>query len=223
VDEPTSRLDEANAAAVARLLAAAAERERQTVICATHDPQVIRYADVVIALGDGPVSPDMNAAAKVPSMTTSETSGLVTDIAGLAEHVGTHIGYTDWQEMTQERVNQFADATDDHQYIHVDPERAKQTPFGGTIAHGYLTLSLVAPIIGRLLEVSDAKMGVNYGLDKVRFPAPLPVGAQWRGGLELVEAKEIPGGVQGKLLATVEVKGTEKPAMVAECLVRMYG
>ncbi len=89
--------------------------------------------------------------------------------------------------MTQERVNQFADATDDHQFIHVDVEKAKETPFGGTIAHGYLTLSLAAPIMGQLMHVSDAKMGINYGLDKVRFPAPLPVGKRWRGGGEIVE------------------------------------
>jgi hypothetical protein len=114
-------------------------------------------------------------------MTSANTQGLVTDIAGLRDHAGTHVGYTDWQEMTQERVNQFADATDDHQFIHVDPEKAKQTPFGGTIAHGFLTLSLVAPISQQLMKVTDAIMGVNYGLDRVRFPAPLPVGGHWRG------------------------------------------
>jgi hypothetical protein len=96
------------------------------------------------------------------------------DMASLREAVGKHLGYTDWAEMTQDRVNEFADATDDHQFIHVDVERAKETPFGGTIAHGYLTLSLMAPIMGQLLNVSDAKMGLNYGLDRVRFPAPLP-------------------------------------------------
>jgi acyl dehydratase len=125
--------------------------------------------------------------------------------------------------MTQERVNLFADATDDHQFIHVDPERAKQTPFGGTVAHGFLTLSLVAPIMTELMHVSDAKMGINYGLDKVRFPAPLPVGAQFRGGGEIVEVTEVPGGLQVKSKVTVEVQGAEKPACVAECLVRLYG
>ncbi|MGB0093715.1 MAG: MaoC family dehydratase [Solirubrobacteraceae bacterium] len=155
-------------------------------------------------------------------MTTSQTRGLVSDVAGLAQAVGTHLGFTDWQEMTQERVNQFADATDDHQYIHVDAERAKLTPFGGTIAHGYLTLSLVAPMLGQLLTVTDATIGVNYGLDKVRFPAPLPVGAQWRGGAELAEVKELPGSVQLKLLVTIELQGSEKPSMIAEALVRLY-
>ena len=155
-------------------------------------------------------------------MTTSQTRGLVSDVAGLAQAVGTHLGFTDWQEMTQERVNQFADATDDHQYIHVDAERAKLTPFGGTIAHGYLTLSLVAPMLGQLLTVTDATIGVNYGLDKVRFPAPLPVGAQWRGAAELAEVKELPGSVQLKLLVTIELQGSEKPSMIAEALVRLY-
>jgi acyl dehydratase len=145
------------------------------------------------------------------------------ELADLPAAVGTHLGYTEWQEMTQERVNQFADATDDHQFIHVDVEAAKQTPFGGTIAHGYLTLSLMAPIMGELMHVSDAKMGINYGLDKVRFPAPLPVGAQWRGGAEIVEVTEVPGGLQVKVKGTVEVKDADKPACVAECLVRLYG
>jgi acyl dehydratase len=144
-------------------------------------------------------------------------------MASLHDHVGAHLGYTEWREMDQDRVNAFADATDDHQFIHVDPERAKATPFGGTIAHGYLTLSLAAPIAMRLLKVTDAKVGLNYGLDRVRFPAPLPVGAQWRGGAELVSVDEVGGGLQVKLRTTVEVKGSEKPAMVAECLSRIYG
>ena len=155
-------------------------------------------------------------------MSTSETSGLVTDIAGLRERAGTHLGFTEWSEMTQERVNQFADATDDHQYIHVDPEKAKQSPFGGTVAHGYLTLSLVAPVLGKLVKVTDARTGVNYGLDRVRFPAPLPVGARWRGGAELAEVSEIDGGAQLKVRVTVEVENSERPAMVADALVRMY-
>ena len=101
-------------------------------------------------------------------MSTTDANGVTTDIAGLPKLVGEHLGYTEWQQMSQERVNQFADSTDDHQFIHVDPERAKATPFGGTIAHGFLTLSLVAPISQQLLHFSDAKMGINYGLDRVR-------------------------------------------------------
>ena len=145
------------------------------------------------------------------------------DMASLREAAGTQLDFTDWQEMTQERVNQFADATDDHQFIHVDVERAKETPFGGTIAHGYLTLSLMAPVMAQLLNVSDAKMGINYGLDRVRFPAPLPVGKRWRGGGEIVEVSEVPGGLQVKVKGTIEVEGAEKPACVAECLIRLYG
>ena len=157
------------------------------------------------------------------NVSTSETSGLVTDLAGLSDHVGNHIGFTEWQTMEQDRVNQFADATDDHQYIHVDVERAKASPFGGTIAHGYLTLSLVAPISSQLLQVTDAVAGVNYGLDRVRFPAPLPVGSQWRGGAEIISVDDVPGGKQVKFKATIEVKGSDKPAMVAEALVRLLG
>ncbi len=149
--------------------------------------------------------------------------GLTTDIAGLQAAVGQHAGYTEWKTMEQEQVNLFADATDDHQYIHVDPERAKNSPFGTTIAHGFLTLSLSASIIEQLLNVTDATTGVNYGLDKVRFPAPLPVGSRWRGGLEVLEITEIPGGAQMKARVTVEVEGGTKPVMVAEMLSRVYG
>jgi acyl dehydratase len=156
------------------------------------------------------------------TLTTSERSGLVTDMAGLRDSAGTHLGHTDWREMTQERVDQFADVTEDHNYIHVDVERAKGSPFGGTIAHGYLTLSLLAPITQQLLQVTDASTGVNYGLDRVRFPAPLPVGVQWRGSAEILEVTEVKGGLQAKVQATVEVKGSEKPALVAECLIRVY-
>jgi acyl dehydratase len=155
-------------------------------------------------------------------VSTSETSGLVTDMAGLRELAGQHAGFTEWQTMEQDRVNRFADATDDHQWIHVDVERAKESPFGGTIAHGYLTLSLVAPIMGELVQVTDSSTGINYGLDRVRFPAPLPVGARWRGGAELLEVTEIPGGLQMKVRVTIEVEGSEKPAMVADSLVRLY-
>jgi acyl dehydratase len=155
-------------------------------------------------------------------MNTSATSGLVTDMAGLRESAGTHVGYTEWALMTQEQVNQFADVTGDHNYIHVDVERAKASPFGGTIAHGYLTLSLLAPVTQQLIQVADAATGVNYGLDRVRFPAPLPVGAYWRGSIEILEVTEVKGGLQAKVRATVEVKDSVKPALVAECLIRLY-
>ncbi len=124
--------------------------------------------------------------------------------------------------MTQERVNQFAEVTGDHNFIHVDPVRARQTPFGGTIAHGYLTVSLLGPISQELLVVTDAATSVNYGLNKVRFPAPLPVGAEFRGYGEVIEVTALESGVQVLAAFTVEVKGASKPALVAECLFRYY-
>jgi acyl dehydratase len=145
-----------------------------------------------------------------------------TSIGELRQAAGTHLGHTDWREMTQEQVNRFADVTEDHNYIHVDPERAATSPFSGTIAHGYLALSLLGPVTQQLLRVTDASMSINYGLDKLRFPGPLPVGAHWRGGAEVVEVAEIEGGLQVKLTATIEVKDTERPALVATCLFRHY-
>jgi acyl dehydratase len=157
-------------------------------------------------------------------MSTSQTgTGIVTDMAGLGQlTTPTHLGYTDWQQMTQELVDAFAELTGDHNYIHVDPERAKQSPFGGTIAHGYLSLSLLAPVTQQLLVVSDAGTSVNYGLDKLRFPAPLRVGARWRGGAELTGVSEIKGGAQVQMTASVEVEGSDKPAVVAEGVFRFY-
>ena len=137
--------------------------------------------------------------------------------------VGTHFGYSDWLEITQERVDQFADATGDHQWIHVNPERAKSTPFGGTIAHGFLTLSLTPLFVGQVVRFQGWSMVVNYGVDRVRFPAPLVVGARARGGAELVEVTDVAGGgVQTKLVITVEVEGQEKPCCVVESLARWY-
>jgi acyl dehydratase len=147
--------------------------------------------------------------------------GLSTDMAGLRESVGVSLGHTEWAGMTQEQVSKFADTTGDHNFLHVDPERAKHTPFGGTIAHGFLSLSLLAPVTQQL-QVTDASMSVNYGLDKVRFPAPLPVGAEWRGTAEITEVTEIKGGLQAKMVAAIEVKGSERPAVVAESLIRFY-
>ncbi len=155
-------------------------------------------------------------------MSTSQPSGIETDMAGLAVLVGTHVGYTPWRTMEQERVNLFADATDDHQYIHVDPERATSSPFGRTVAHGFLTLSLLAPVLEELVTISDATTAVNYGLDRVRFPAPLPVGERWRGGAEVLEVTEVAGGLQLRLRATIEVEGADRPAMVADLITRQY-
>ena len=156
-------------------------------------------------------------------MEASDTfAGVVTDVAGLPALAGTPLGHTDWEVMSQERVNAFADVTEDHNFIHVDVERARATPFGGTIAHGYLTLSLLAPVTQQLLRVSDAAVAINYGLDRVRFPAPLLVGARFRGSARVAEVSALEGGVQVKLEAAVEVEGSAKPALVAECLLRFY-
>lgn len=156
------------------------------------------------------------------SMADSEACGLVTDMAGLlSTPAPSHLGYTEWQQLTQQQVNEFADATGDHQWIHVDVERARSSPFGGTIAHGFLTLSLIAQVTQKLVTITDQTTGINYGLDRVRFPAPMPVGGWWRGGAELVEVGEIKGGAQIKVLVTIEVRDVGKPACVAESLARL--
>jgi len=124
--------------------------------------------------------------------------------------------------MTQEQVNQFAEVTGDRNFIHVDPQRARATPFGGTIAHGYLTLSLLAPISQQLLVVTDASTSINYGLNKLRFPGPLPVGAEFRGRGAIVEVAPFENGVQITAGFTIEVKDASKPALAAECLFRYY-
>ncbi|HUD39912.1 MAG TPA: MaoC family dehydratase [Streptosporangiaceae bacterium] len=147
-----------------------------------------------------------------------------TTIAELPSLKGQELGASEWFEITQERVNTFADATDDHQWIHVDIERAKtESPFGGPIAHGFLTLSLIVPMYGQILRVTDAKMGVNYGLNKVRFPAPVPVGAKVRMVATLKEVEEVPGGLQLTVGAVIEREGGDKPVCVAEPLFRVYG
>ena len=135
--------------------------------------------------------------------------------------VGKPLGASDWLEIRQERIDGFADATGDHQWIHVDPERAKSGPFGKTIAHGYLTLSLVNCFLPQIVEVRGISMGVNYGCDKVRFPAPVPVGSRVRGVGQLVAAEEVKGGaVQATLRVTVEIEGGAKPACVVDTISR---
>ena len=146
----------------------------------------------------------------------------INGIEGVKEQAGNHLGYSGWHEVTQEQVNTFADATGDHQWIHVDVERAKQGPFGGPIAHGYLTLSLGPLLIPQIVRVEGVALTVNYGLNRVRFPAPLPVGVRWRGGGAPSEVCEIAGGLQVKLRLTVEVERSEKPAVVADSLIRVY-
>jgi acyl dehydratase len=136
--------------------------------------------------------------------------------------VGEELGYTDWLEVDQKRIDLFAEATGDHQWIHVDPEKAATGPFGTTIAHGYLTLSLL-PLFGpQLIKVEGVKMGVNYGTNKVRFPAPVPVGSRVRASFEVGSVDEFDGGAQVTMTATVEREGGEKPVCVAEVVFRYY-
>jgi acyl dehydratase len=144
--------------------------------------------------------------------------------ASLTGAVGTVLGPGPWLEVDQSRVDLFADATGDHQWIHVDPERAAGGPFGGTIAHGYLTLSLLPVLMKDVYSVDGVKMGINYGLNKVRFPAPVRVGSKVRLTAEIASVDELPGnGVQVTLKSTVEVDGGDKPVCVAESVVRYYG
>ncbi len=137
--------------------------------------------------------------------------------------IGQHLGYSDYHQITQERVDLFAEATGDHQWIHVDPERAKAGPFGGTIAHGYLTLSIGPVLIHDIVTWQNIRMGENYGLNKVRFPSPVPVGSSIRLGAVLAAAESLgDGGVQITLDLSFDVEGSSKPACVAELLLRYY-
>ena len=157
-------------------------------------------------------------------MTTVERHTMTTtvayaDVAGLA---GTDLGSTDWLEITQDRVDRFADATDDHQWIHVDPERAKDGPFGAPIAHGFLTLSLAVRFWTELLDVTGVTTKVNYGLDKVRFVSPVKVGARVRMSAVVADVAEVPGGYQLTVDQTIELEGAPKPAVIARGLYRFY-
>ena len=144
-------------------------------------------------------------------------------VDGVLAAVGQHLGHSEWVTITQERVDLFADATDDHQWIHVDPERAaSESPFGGPIAHGYLTLSLVTPLVGQIIDATGFRMGVNYGAEKIRFPSPVPVGGRVRASATLDEATPFEGGVQMNLGVTIEVEGQSKPALAAAILFRRY-
>lgn len=142
--------------------------------------------------------------------------------AELANYVGKDLGYTDWTEVTQDRINTFADATDDHQWIHVDPERAAEGPFGAPIAHGFLTLSLIIPLQTALFDITDVTTKVNYGLDKVRFVSPVKVGDKIRLTATIAEVTEVPGGYQAVIDETIEIEGGSKPALVARSLQRFY-
>lgn len=148
---------------------------------------------------------------------------IATGLDELRALAGTDLGASDWFEVTQDRVNLFADATEDHQWIHTDPERAAEGPFGGAIAHGYLTLSLLIPLFNELLEVRGVRMSVNYGLEKVRFPSPVRVGGKIRLLGTVDSVQDVAGdGVQMALSFTIEIEGGTKPACVAKALYRHY-
>ncbi|MEV0072726.1 MaoC family dehydratase [Amycolatopsis sp. NPDC050768] len=144
-----------------------------------------------------------------------------TNVDEFAAAAGERLGESEWLTVTQERVQQFADATDDHQWIHLDTEKAAAGPFGTTIAHGFLTLSLLPHFGSQVYRVDGLKMGINYGLNKVRFPQPVKVGAKVRGSADLLEVTDVPGGKQAVVRWTVEIDGEAKPACVAEFVARM--
>ncbi len=138
----------------------------------------------------------------------------------LLDATGTQLGPTAWITITQDQINKFAEATLDNQWIHVDTERAKAGPFGAPIAHGYLTMSLASHFLGQLVRVSNISMGINYGTEKVRFPSPVPVGSRLRGRGEILDAKEVPGGVQATTRITIEREGGDKPAAIVDAVSR---
>jgi acyl dehydratase len=146
----------------------------------------------------------------------------ITGLDELHSAEGDVLGTSDWHEVTQEDIDTFADVTGDHQWIHVDPERARQTPFGGTIAHGYYTISLAPRFSDEILRLDGFAFALNYGLNKVRFPAPLPVGSRVRMTCKLAKLEDIPGGAQVTFENTFEVEGGDKPVCVAESLARVY-
>ena len=148
---------------------------------------------------------------------------VIESLSQLKELIGQDVSVSNWIEITQERVNQFAEATGDLQWIHTDVERSrKESPFGGTVAHGFLTLSLLPMLMADAVSMPDVKMGVNYGLNKVRFPAPVPVGSRLRARLTLQAVEDIPGGAQMTWLVTMEREGSDKPVCVAESISRRY-
>jgi len=147
----------------------------------------------------------------------------ITGLDELKQATGEELGVSEWHDVTQKDIDAFADATGDHQWIHVDPERAKDTPFGSTIAHGYYTLSLAPRFTEQVLALDGFAFAINYGLNKVRFPAPLPVGSKVRMHAKLKELTDVPGGAQMNVEVTFEREGGDKPVCVAETLARVYG
>jgi acyl dehydratase len=146
----------------------------------------------------------------------------INGLAELKDAEGQELGTSDWHEVTQKDIDTFADVTGDHQWIHVDPERARDTPFGGTIAHGYYTLSLIPRFTEQILKFEGFAFALNYGLDRVRFPSHMPVGGKVRATFKMADVTDIPGGAQIKIEVTLEREGGEKPVCVAETLARVY-
>jgi acyl dehydratase len=155
-------------------------------------------------------------------MLADMTARVINGADELKSLVGEHLGYSPYVEVTQEQVNQFADATGDHQWIHVDVEKAKAGPFGGPIAHGYLTLSLGPALYPQIVQIAGFSMGVNYGANKIRFPSPVPVDSNVRLGVKLLQVDDIAGGVQTTMEFTFECEGASKPSCVAEIIFRSY-
>jgi acyl dehydratase len=163
--------------------------------------------------------------ADLDTAVSSESAALplrLKGIAGIKAHAGRHLGTSSWLRVDQERINLFADATGDHDWIHVNPELAKDGPFGKTIAHGYLTLSMVFALLREVYVFEDIKMGLNYGIDRLRFPAPVPVDSNIRVDVFLKEAKDVPDGVQMTVSCTIECDAMPKPAVVADLVFRFY-
>ena len=154
-------------------------------------------------------------------MSTTDTT-VIAGVADLPSLAGRTLGPTAWRSLDQSEVDAFADLTDDHNPIHVDPAEAAQTPFGGTIVHGFFTVAMLAPLVDELIAVQGASLSINYGIDKLRFPAPLPVDARFRASGDVVEVTEVAGGQQLRIAVTIEVEDSAKPALAAECLFRHY-
>ncbi|PUB26012.1 acyl dehydratase [Promicromonospora sp. AC04] len=159
----------------------------------------------------------------VPTPPETATAPTRVALADLPQHVGTVFGPSSWRTVSQEEVNDFADLTADHNPIHVDAEAAARSPFGGTIVHGYFTLSLLVPLMAEIFEVTGVATGINYGLDRLRFPAPVPVGARVRVQSTLREVTDVPGGYQTVFENVVEVEGQAKPGVVAVMVLRFLG
>ena len=170
-----------------------------------------------------PAAPDIALGIDIDGANAYSVPGMTKDFASpqdLLGAVGADLGVTDWVTITQDQIDKFAEATLDNQWIHVDTERAKAGPFGTPIAHGYLTMSLAAHFLAQLVHVSGISMGINYGADKVRFPAPVPVNSRVRARGELLDAKDVPGGVQATVRITMEREGGDKPVAIVESISR---